>query len=182
MSDAGHPIRRRRGKRIGNLTPQQRHFMLALQFAVSKHGGPVSVQELTSYISCSDSRIRSHLNALTELGFLCCVGKTRRTMWVPSRLWLDEPGVRESTCTCVGGACEHPGCNKPAEVFFQRHYLCREHMIGDDSDGRDAYYKSACFFSSSSGWDVKPSRAQDESLASSRRQRRTKGKDSDPNR
>ncbi len=174
MPETGHATRKRRGKRIGNLTPQQRHFMLALQFAVLKANGPVSVQDLVEFVSCSDSRIRSHLNVLTEMGYLCCVGKTRRTMWTPSRLWLEEPGVRGSSCACIGGACEAMGCKKQAEVFFRGKYLCRDCMVGDDSNGRAAYYESACFVSSASGWEVKPNRT-DESPAVSRR--RAKDKD-----
>lgn len=140
------------GRRKGRLSAYQRDFMRALQAAVNAAGGPASVPEIVSQLQKSDSRVRSHIKRLLELGYVCCVGKAKRTSYVPSSKWLDEPEVEEGDCICVGGHCEQTGCNNLAEAYYGGHYVCRSCLVGERGDptGRQRYYDNLGIPSSAS--------------------------------
>lgn len=128
----------------GDLGVHQREFMEALQRAVEIAGGPASVPEIVAQLGKSDSRVRSHVKRLTEMGYVCRMGKAKRTRYTPSMRWLDEPGAREDLIRYIGGQCERHGCSNPAESYYRNQYVCRECMMGekDDPFGRDSYYRS----------------------------------------
>jgi len=134
------------GKKEFRLTENQREFMLALQRAVIREGGPATVPGIVEELGKSDSRVRSHIKRLTPYGYVCCVGKTRHKRYVPGRPWIKEKGVKEESCPYIGGICQSYGCEELAVIFWRSAYLCRGCMVGapdkKDPTGRLQYYKT----------------------------------------
>lgn len=140
----------------GVLTIYQREFMFALQNAVNKNSGPVTINQVVYFAEKSDSRVRAHIKKLIGIDFVCCVGKTRYKKYVPSMRWLKEPGICEDDCVCIGGFCQLIGCGNLSVSCWRGMYLCRDCLMGSmnkkDPYGRDEYYKMLGS-KSPAGWD-----------------------------
>lgn len=142
---------------MAKLTLQQREFMKAFQSAVLRVYAPVCAEEIRRELRKSDSRVRSHLSALTELGFVCCVGRSRLKKYIPAMCWLEEEeadiGLR--AVPGIGGLCERPLCQNKAADLYDGEYLCRECLIGysDEEDARRlrAEWESRLVLKSSGG-------------------------------
>jgi predicted DNA-binding transcriptional regulator len=122
------------------LTNIQKDFLVSMLYAIVEKGGPVSVEEIKGYHGKSDSRVRSHLKALSRRGLMRCVGKAKVKKYVLSDEGVDS--INDRICNnptfdnleglCIGGKCQRVGCSSEAVDFFRDGYYCRKCIIGHD--------------------------------------------------